>query len=350
MKIREKIKKGYVIALAALMLLPCISLMQAQAVEELDFGAACKLTVSVKFNDDDYKDDFSNMTVTVPVYRVADFVDVTGQKFTPIPAFIDMEKDFQELNDISSVTAETLETLSKKAVEILASNPSIKENGIEDGNVYTAYVNGQQDGIIEGLKPGMYLVAPEPCCNSDNTVQYTFTPYLTILPGAEYTSGGTVNKWNYDDTKIFLKPDAVPLYGKLNIVKYLKNYNATLGDATFVFQIVGRDKTTKEVKYEEMASLTFSAAGTNTITLDKVPVGLDITVTEIYSGASYTIVGDKEQTVVWSDVAGAQEATVSFTNIYDGGNRSGYGVTNHFAADENGGWIWTQNPEASAGE
>ena len=38
--------------------------------------------------------------------------------------------------------------------------------------------------------------------------------------------------------------------------------------------------------------------------------------------------------------AGEKEvAEVTFTNRYDGGNRGGYGVTNHFYdSDGNGGW------------
>lgn len=71
-----------------------------------------------------------------------------------------------------------------------------------------------------------------------------------------------------------------------------------------------------------------------------------MTVTEEYSGASYEIDGDDTKTAdIISDAAveagAGNEASVSFTNRYDGGNRGGYGVTNQF--DKNGeNWEWTQ--------
>lgn len=361
MKIREKIKKGYVIALAVLMLLSCISLMQAQAAGGIDPDADCSLTISVDINGNadgsttgnaDYLNDFNQMKISVPVYKVAD-VDVTGQKFTPVEAFQTMDFSIVAENP-SSVTAGTWMDLAEEAAKILEEDSSIEP--VDTVEVEKPENGTTAVGMIEGLKPGMYLVAPEACYNPDYTVLYKFTPYLTALPSSEYTlSGSGSDDWVYDTT-IGLKPDAELLYGKLKIIKNLKNYNATLGDATFVFRIVGIDKN-GDVKYDEMESLTFTEAGSTTITLEKIPAGLDITVTEVYSGASYKIEGsDKQNTVIWADAAiaagaaGAQEAAVSFTNIYDGGNRSGYGVTNHFEDDGNKGWTWTKNPKASAGE
>lgn len=355
MKIREKIKKGYVIALAALMLLPCVSLMQARAAGEINLDADCSLTISVDINGNadgsttgnaDYLNDFNQMKISVPVYKVAD-VDVTGQIFTPVEAFRAM--DFSVVAEKpSSVTADTWLDMGRQAAEILEKDSSIEP---VDTVIVEKPENGNTAvGKIENLKPGMYLVAPEACCNPDYSVKYKFTPYLTSLPSSEYTLTGTgSDEWVYDTT-IGLKPDAEPLYGKLEIIKNLKNYNATQGKTTFVFSIVGKDKN-GDVKYEEMESLTFSAAGSNSIILDKIPAGLDITVTEVYSGASYKIEGsDSQKVFIWSKEAieenaeGAQEAVVSFTNSYDGGNRGGYGVTNHFEDDGKNGWTWTKIP------
>ena len=100
--------------------------------------------------------------------------------------------------------------------------------------------------------------------------------------------------------------------------------------------------------------MTFTAAGSNTITLEHIPAGLTVTVTEIYSGASYVVEGkDSDTALIWSGAAVSAgvsgEASVTFTNRYDGGNRGGYGVTNRFESDGNGGWTW-ENPTALAGE
>ncbi len=352
MKIKKKIKKGYVFLLGAILILPCISLLQAQAAGGIDTGRKdCILTVSADVNGSaganaDYLEDFNEMTISVPVYRVAE-VDQTGQKFTPVEGF--EELDFGAVN--KSNTASVWESLAEQAAELLAGNPQIEPAG-------TAEVRRPEGGSlavgeVRGLATGMYLVAPEACYNPDYTVQYVFAPYLTALPCSEYTLNGEgSDAWIYETT-IGLKPDAQPQYGKLNIVKNLKNYNETLGKATFVFHIIGKDKA-GEIKYDEVESLTFAAAGSNTLTLEKIPAGLTVTVTEIYSGASYKIEDSGQAaTVVWSDAAveagAAQEASVSFTNSYDGGNRGGYGVTNHFESDGGGGWNW-QNPTVSAEE
>ena len=106
--------------------------------------------------------------------------------------------------------------------------------------------------------------------------------------------------------------------------------------------------------YSEVVSTTHEGAGSETVTLDKIPAGLDVTVTEVYSGASYTIVGsDSDSAFIWSDPAveagAGEEASVTFTNRYDGGNRGGYGVTNHFDSDGNGGWRW-DNPTSPVEE
>jgi len=111
--------------------------------------------------------------------------------------------------------------------------------------------------------------------------------------------------------------------------------------------VEGRDETGALV-YSNVISTTHEGAGSETVTLEKIHAGLTVTVTEVYSGASYELVDSGEKDVlIWSDAAVASgehsEASVSFTNRYGGGDRGGYGVTNHFEADGNGGWTW-ENP------
>ena len=86
------------------------------------------------------------------------------------------------------------------------------------------------------------------------------------------------------------------------------------------------------------------------MTLDGIPAGMNVSVREIYSGASYELDGAKEASaLIQSDAAVEAEqeetASVAFTNRYSGGNRGGYGVTNHFDSDGNNGWTW-ENPTA----
>jgi hypothetical protein len=347
MECRKRNHKKYALALAALLLLSCVSLMQTHAANEVDLNKECSLTVSVDVTNaigssGEYLEDFNRMQIPVSVYRVA-AVDAAGQMFTPEETFAEL--DFDQINKKpSAVTAADWQTLAEQAEKIReASLPQ------EDGSVIVQKQEGAEAavGTIAGLKPGMYLVVPKESYNPDYSVKYAFAPYLTALPSSAYTLEGTgSDAWNYDTT-IGLKPDAQDQYGKLHIVKTLENYNETLGKATFVFHIVGKDKD-GNVRYDEVESMTYSAAGSETITIEKIPAGLTMTVTEVYSGASYTAVGSREETaVVWSDAAveagAGSEASVAFRNRYDGGNRSGYGVTNRFESDGAGGWTW-ENP------
>lgn len=164
------------------------------------------------------------------------------------------------------------------------------------------------------------------------------------LPSSDYTqTGAGSDDWQYNRT-IYLKGEAKPQFGKLTINKTLHNYNETLGPTTSVFEIVGKDAQ-GEVVYTNVASITHNGAGTESVTLENIPAG--ITVTEIYAGASYVIDGENvKTTTIVSDVAVSSEnpaVSVAFTNKYNGGNDSGYGLMNEFkAGDEEGVWEWTK--------
>lgn len=360
---KKRAKKGYawmLAVLAVLLVMPGLIFLQTQAAVGIDAGRECSLTVSVGIGDaggdnSAYLEDFNQMSIPVSVYRVAD-VDVTGQRFTGVDPFTGL--DFGKINSGSKdVTAADWQALAEQAKRIQeekqpkAAGNVVIQNGKAAGGDGQDAGAGQMgetaQGTITGLTPGMYLVVPESAYNPDYTVQYTFAPYLTALPSSSYTlEGEGSDAWEYDLT-VGLKPDAEPQYGRLNITKELTDYNETLGRTTFVFQIVGVDKD-GVVKYEEVESMTFASPESQTITIENIPAGLTVTVTEVYSGASYTVDGPSEDTVlIWSEEAVraqvGEEAAAAFKNRYGGGNRGGYGVTNHFESDGNGGWIW-ENP------
>lgn len=355
MKLTKSVKRGYALALAAVLALPCLNLMQTQAANAINEDAKCTLTVSVDISAADqdnteYLNDFNQMEIPVSIYRVAD-VDATGLNYSPVNDFAagtdtQAAMDFSKIaSEPSSVTADDWKTWAEQA-EAIRETKQTKE----DAKVMTKKEAGDTaaaKGTFTDLPVGLYLVTPEETYNPNCTVLYTFTPYLTALPSSDYTlTGAGSDEWKYETT-VGLKPSAEPQFGKLNITKDLRNFNETLGRTTFVFRIEGRDEH-HVVQYEEVESMTFDSAGSNTITVDKIPAGLTVTVTEIYSGASYTIEGAAEDTaLIWSDAAVSlldqTEASVSFRNAYDGGNRGGYGVTNRFESDGQGGWNW-ENP------
>lgn len=340
MKISRNFKRGCALALAALLALPCVNLMQTKAAGPVVQDQACELTVAVDTTQTVWGTgvdaglgaaDFAGMTVPVNVYKVAK-MNVSAE-FTSTAGFTDL--DFNVVMD-KETNAATWEDLAKDAVEKLGNVEPTKTGEIANGN----------PAVISGLDVGMYLIVPQETFNSGYTRKYVFTPYLTALPSSDYTqTGAGSDDWQYDRT-IYLKGEAQPQFGKLTINKTLSNYNETLGLTTSVFEIVGKDAQ-RNVVYTNVASITHNGAGTESVTIENIPAGITVTVTEVYAGASYELVSENEQTaVIVSGKAvelGSSAASVAFENKYNGGNDSGYGLMNEFkAGDEDGDWEWTK--------
>lgn len=342
MKISKRVRTGYALALAGILALPGLSLLTTQAAGAIDTGAKCSLTVTVE--ESEYAKDFNDMSIPVAVYKVAD-VDSVG-KYTAAGAFAGM--DFSNIS--STTTAEQWMELGKQAEEIRVTAEPAPEPSGEVTVQKEAGSTEPAKGTIRDLATGMYLVVPAETYNKDYTVKYVFNPYLTALPGNPYASsedyGEGSDEWDYNPV-IGLKAEGEPQTGKLIITKVLTNYNETLGKTSFVFEITGKDSTGKVV-YSNVVSTTHEGPGEQSVTLEGLPAGITVTVKEIYSGASYTLDGAGEaDELIWSDPAVdaglGETASVTFRNKYDGGNRGGYGVTNHFASDGNDGWTW-ENP------
>lgn len=146
-----------------------------------------------------------------------------------------------------------------------------------------------------------------------------------------------------------LKPEQEVRYGSVQINKTLDTYNATLGGASFIFSVEAvKDG---ETVYSDVVSLVFDGPGTKSVEVGNIPAGAQVTVTEVYSGSSYQIVGNNVATAVISAETSAQ---VSFANTYDGSNNGGSSIVNHFTytAPEGtdsgeGTWNWTQQTDST---
>ena len=102
------------------------------------------------------------------------------------------------------------------------------------------------------------------------------------------------------------------------------------------------------MKYSNVTSVNMSEAGTGSAYVDGIPVGMTVTVTEVYSGGSYEPVGSTTATAtIVADQtveAGGSSAAVTFENDYNDKLIPGTGVLNQFTAPEDGGgWGWTQS-------
>lgn len=270
------------------------------------------------------------------LYKVAD-VDVSGN-YTATGAFTEL--------DVSSVRADNNDAASKWAARAKEAQKLLKDSVKPTTTVTLAAGTGS----LADLATGLYLVDTPEVVTTNYT--YTFTPYLVSLPTNNYYSNGN-DDWIYaltDTNAIGLKPEEHARYGDLVINKTLENHNATTGKkATFVFQI--KIKPLKSNKTEtRIESLDFEAAGESSVTITKIPAGAEVTVKEVYSGASYklTSADDQRATIVATDRGATNTntpASVSFTNDINNNMNGGYGVKNNFKLDENGQYQYTEPAE-----
>ena len=74
--------------------------------------------------------------------------------------------------------------------------------------------------------------------------------------------------------------------------------------------------------------------------VEHIPAGMNVTVTEVYSGSSYELTTEASQSTVIA-AGDAERASVAFTNTYNNSINGGSGVENQFSHGEEG-WDWTQ--------
>lgn len=332
----KRLKQGSTFLLAVALTFPLLTLPGAKAASAINTGQKC----SIEFDISGNSSELLSASIPVKLYKVAS-VDESGN-YTGIGAFSKL--------DLSSVSADNLDAAAATWAERAAEAKKL----LKDDTEPTTTTLTQGRGTAIGLDTGLYLVDTPKVITPNYT--YTFTPYLVSLPTNNYYSGnGASDDWIYDLTKehnsaVGLKPEQHVRYGNLVINKELVDHNATFGNnATFVFQI---DITTLDNKKEtRIEELTFDAAGSHSVTIEKIPAGSHVTVTEVYSGASYELASAKSQE---TDIIANPEketevefkpAEVSFINKHDGRTNGGYGVKNNFKLDENGQYQYTEPAE-----
>lgn len=332
----KRLKQGSTFLLAVALTFPLLTLPGAKAASAINTGQKC----SIEFDISGNSSELLSASIPVNLYKVAS-VDESGN-YTGIGAFSKL--------DLSSVSADNLDAAAATRVERAAEAKKL----LKDDTEPTTTTLTQRRGTATGLDTGLYLVDTPKVITPNYT--YTFTPYLVSLPTNNYYSGnGASDDWIYDLTKEYnsavgLKPEQHVRYGNLVINKELVDHNATFGNnATFVFQI---DITTLDNKKEtRIEELTFDAAGSHSVTIEKIPAGSHVTVTEVYSGASYELASAKSQK---TDIIANPEkksevefrpAEVSFINKHNGRTNGGYGVKNNFKLDENGQYQYTEPAE-----
>lgn len=324
MKMKKRIKQGAAAALALMLTVPAV-MYTANAATGIDTDRDC----SVSFQLDGTFQELESLEIPVKLYQVAK-VDEAG--------------DYETLTGFESLDLESVdhETTAREWEEKASQAVQIIEKG---DNIQPAQTTTVEEGE-EGLSTGMYLVEAQQVQSPEYT--YSFTPYLLALPDNYYSDTNPDDSWVYDVTT-GLKPEQEVRYGSIQINKTLDTYNATLGGASFIFSVEAvKDG---ETVYSDVVSLVFDGPGTRSVEVGNIPAGAQVTVTEVYSGSSYQIVGNDVATAVISAETPAQ---VSFANTYDGSNNGGSSIVNHFTYtapegtdSQEGTWNWTKQTDST---
>lgn len=241
--------------------------------------------------------------------------------------------------------------------------------------------NGFRKAVPESnavLNKGIYLLVPHgtnltdasqyTVCVKDDEIAtvayaggnvYRYLPELVAVPAPNEMKNG----WVYD-VEAALKTEVSERYVSLEIVKNVtvpEDAERLTGEDHFVYQIEA-EYNGKKV-YSNVVELTLPA-GASSVSSESLPVysdgkrplhnivpaGAKITVTEVYTGASYELAG-AGSAVIESAQTDAEDGSpvnrVEFTNRYTGTDRNGGSVENRFVynkaeTETEGKWNWEQ--------
>ena len=330
---KKRIKTAGALTLAAITVLSAAGLSSVYGALGVETDRKCSLTFTL---DDTEFAELRDLEIPVDVYKVADITEEAVYDTTNYTDFADLE-----LEKVSSTTtAEEWAKMAEKAMETVE-NKGIKPT--EKVKVTKPEGATKSTGVIRDLETGMYLVQAETVQSNEYT--YDFTPYLVSLPNNYYSKENSDDTWVYDVTT-GMKPQQTQRYGDLEIVKDLTEYNASLKDALFVFQVEGT-RNGKQV-YSDVVSIKFNQAGEKSVLVKHLPAGTVVTVKEVYAGGSYSNTsGETQEAVIAAEGVTDNPASVSFTNTYNGKLIPGTGIVNHFEK-KNGEWDWEQQTDEPA--
>lgn len=381
----ERLKKRLIYLAAASMLATGLlagALMPggtAYAAPTLDLDRECGLQVKVAAMAMEEGGREEMPDVAIDLYKVADAEKEEGYdayRFVNLDAFAGLECNIP-LEDTDADDREIWTSLAQQAAARVFEDADalapVVEGAAPNGNLAPAGASGLEPGLYlmivrgNGLEREEYIerAAQETGDEMISTIAYSdsytfaYSPQLVALPTKDGEEGGIAvsnpGDWLYE---LELEPKYAmdERFADLRIDKELTEYLAG-SPATFVFTVEAmlRDR----LVYSNAVSLTFDGPGVQSeLIADKIPVGAVVTVTEVYSGATYQMAAGSAQvqtvTIANADSESADFANIaSFQNTYDGSGRKGAAITNHFEYTDDGAgliWNWTQNPGRTPAE
>lgn len=331
-------KRKFLIFLLACALVAAAAVPGAYGAQPIDPAIGLTLTLtSANLSDPEYIADLNEIPeIEVKLYKVASVTNYG--EYSSVAPF--------DLGNLENMNAEKWEKSAQEAAKLVAENPAGVRTPIDatlkgvDGKLST--------GGISIAEPGMYLVMVAQA--HGKLFSFSFEPYIVAVPGNNFYSAGEQGEdaWVYN-VSAGLKPQVERLPGKLEIVKTLDEYATITGEVTFVFQIEGRFPDEEGIVYSNVAAMSFTGPGSKSVVLEGIPAGLEVTVTEVYSGGSYSsldaVITPSKTVTIAADQMDAEDVEqtaanqVRFTNTNDDKLIPGNGVVNAFEkSDEN--WKW----------
>ena len=333
------------------------------AANAIDTSAKCTVSVNVADSHDKKDGDLdrayntmklSSVDFSVELYKVADVSKAAA--YTLTDRFCDVaDVNGKEIAELSGVTTKEWIDIVEKASAVVEAAPDMEPE-------YTIPVH-EGKGSIQDVMVGLYLVVV-PDIITDTEI-YTFSHYLIQLPtvegawkckdNGEYVFVGS-DEWIYSVALNWsAKFERTDRLTGISIQKTVDTFNQSMNQTSFVYSITaekdyGTDpENPKMVKvFDDIRVIDFSQAGTESIIVDKIPAGSSVTVKEIYTGATYRILSDKEENkavVKLDDLTAIVDESAypvaNFENTYDDkliGN--GTAVVNTFTKGEEG-WEWS---------
>ena len=313
---------------------------QTRAAGAVDLSRPCSLTLLTQASPESgeegqYTDLCSIPEIHGKLYRVADLAS-TGVYRSRSP--------FEALN-IPTLTAPDRESWAALWEETAGCAAAIvlESPGMPADSAVTLVPMEDGSGIFgtaRDLIPGMYLVVLADAQSPAFT--YRFRPFLVAVPGNHYweTQEESMDAWVYEVTAV-LKPEWERRNGTLIIRKTVDRYADMDGSADFVFLVESRDED-GNILYSNVVSIHHQDAGTQEAVLTDVPAGMTVTVTEVYSGASYTLTSAPSQSViVTAQDSGQDAAAVEFVNTWNGKLGQETAAVNRFThTQDEDAWVW----------
>ena len=299
------IRRNLIMLTVAALIVASLGIHKINAATRVEVDKTVTITACIS-NDDTsvFATEFSGV-VEIELFKLA-ALDEAGTA-TLTDGFKDKNIDLTVLDN--KPTVEDIKT------SIVTPAVSAAENLTPDAVIVVDRTKQMASGSVD-IEGGAGIYLYKPVDISDGRYSYTFTPYIVFAPTSTFIQTGSGDDtWEYEST-FSLKSEETPLYGSLDITKTLDTFNTSLGATSFVYKVDAiRDE---EVVFSNVYAIDFYGPGTQTRTIHNIPADSDVTVTEVYTGASYQVVGDitKNAHIVADEVEEVR-AEVTFENDYD---------------------------------